>query len=288
MIFRRLTASVIRTLVPPRPVDSHKGRNGHILIIAGSRGMSGAAVLASLGALRAGAGLVTVAVPRSQQTVIATQVPEVLTLGLPESPEGSLSGEAFTVLNRYVSEHRITVGALGPGLSTHLPVRSLVRTLLRHWTLPLVLDADGLNNCRIRDLQVNFPLVITPHPGELGHLLGLDKEAISTRGRDLAMRFAMSNHIVCVLKGHQSFVTDGAQHSINTTGNSAMATGGTGDVLTGIIAGLLGQGLKTYEAACAGVYLHGLAGDLGTVADRGLLARDVAGTIPEALRHIGR
>ncbi len=282
-----LTMAQVRTMLPPRPPDAHKGQNGHVLIVAGSRGMSGAAELCARATLRIGAGLVTGAIVASEYTAITHLLPEALTLPLPEGPDGSLSADAFTVIQDYLEKRHINVLAVGPGLSVNRAVAGVVKSLLET-NLALVLDADGLNNMSAKDLADRPGLIITPHIGEMARLLEKPTEAIVREPVRVAEAFARDYGVVCVLKGHRTVISDGQNTCRNTTGNQAMATGGMGDVLTGTIAGLLAQGLKPWDAACAGVYLHGLAGDLARTSDRGLLASDVAEALPKALSKIVR
>ncbi len=282
---RLLSALAVRRMVPRRPDSSHKGKNGHLLIIAGSRGMTGAAFLCALGALKAGAGLVTVGCGESVRKLIAARLPEAMTLPLPERKLGHLSASASRIIEDYVRRRTITVLAVGPGLSVHSSVGRLLRSLLR-LPLPFVLDADGLNNLRISDIQ-GKSLVITPHPGEMARLLGVTLKVIGMDRSASAQHLACRAAITCVLKGHRTVITDGQRLSVNPTGNPAMATGGMGDVLTGVIGAFIAQGIPLYEAACAGVYLHGLAGDLAKTSDRGLLASELAMTITRALARLG-
>ncbi len=269
---RTLTAADVRQLIPRRPLTSHKGENGHVLIVAGSRGMPGAAILACLGALKAGAGLVTLASTDNVRAAAARKLPEVMAI--------PLSG-----IRTYVRRRTITTLAVGPGLGVGASQRKLVLELIR-LRLPMVLDADGLNNVHSKDFNVR-QTVITPHPGELAKLLAVSTKAVQKDRIQAARSTAKRLGVVCVLKGHRTVISDGRQTLVNPTGNPAMATGGMGDVLTGVIAALLAQGLTSFDAACAGVYLHGLAGDLAKVSDRGLLATDLAAHIPRALKKIG-
>jgi len=282
-----LTGKQIEHLLPRRPIDAHKGLNGHALILAGSRGMGGAAVLAARGALRIGAGLVTVAIVDSERPTVTRQLPEALTLGLPESAEGVLTENALPVLREHAEKRRLNTAAIGPGLSVNAAVTRVIKTLLKEWGLPIVLDADGLNNMKLNELRGRPKLIITPHTGEMAKLLHVDIEDVKKSPVHLAECVAREHKLICVLKGHPSVITDGKQTVLNPTGNPAMATGGMGDVLTGAIVGLLAQGLEVWEAACAGVYLHGLAGDIAAESDRGLLATDVADALPRALAKIG-
>jgi NAD(P)H-hydrate epimerase len=283
-----LTASSIKKMIPSRTRDSHKGKNGHVLIVAGSRGMSGAAVLSALGALRIGAGLVTVAMPESERAVLTRIVPEALSLPLPESSKGAVAAGSLNIVNSYIERRRINAAAVGPGLSVAPAIGALIKKILRTWKLPLVLDADGLNNVAASDLKGYPALIITPHPVELSRLIKEDPRVVQADRSGVAENTARKYGLTCVLKGFQTVISDKTRTRINPTGTPAMATGGMGDVLTGMIAGLLAQGLKPWEAACSGVYLHGLAGELAAVADRGILARDVAAAVPQALRRIGK
>jgi hydroxyethylthiazole kinase-like uncharacterized protein yjeF len=282
-----LTAALVRGLLPKRPRDSHKGLNGHVMILAGSRGMSGAAALVAHGALRIGAGLVTVGIVESERAVVTRQLPEALTLSLPENPDGALSHNALAILLTYLTKRKVNALAVGPGLSVTPSVAHVVKALLKEWRQPLVLDADGLNNIQAAEVGEHPGLIITPHVMELARLIGSDKETVEKDRVRAAEAVAKSHQLICVLKGHPTVISDGKTTRLNPTGNPAMATGGMGDVLTGAIGGLLAQKLKPWDAACAGVYLHGLAGDLAKVSDRGLLASDVAESLPKALAKIG-
>lgn len=282
-----LTAKRVRSWLPRRPLDSHKGLNGHVLIIAGSRGMSGAAVLAALGALRAGAGWVTVAIVEGERLAVTARVPEALTWPLPQAREGVVGPGAFRVLDRCFRNRRVQSVAIGPGLSVHPSVRRMILAILQKWRVPIVLDADALNNINKREVPKRAGLVLTPHAGELARFMGVDIKAVQREGPRLVETLARRLPGVCLLKGHRTLITDGARTFRNTTGNPAMAAGGMGDVLTGAIAALLGQGAAPLEAAAAGAFLHGLAGDLARVADRGLLASELASAFPAALKKIG-
>lgn len=282
-----LTAAQVKSWIPGRPLDTHKGKNGHVLVVAGSRGMTGAAALSGLGALRTGAGLATIAVPESERMIVASFAPEFLTLGLDETPQGTLAEGAIVPLRRYLETHAVNVLAVGPGIAVNAQTATFVRDILDEFDLPVVLDADGLNNLRAEDFRGHRQLVITPHPLELSRLTGIDRQEIRADRAGAAQRIARDFELVCVLKGKGTVVTDGARTRINPTGNPAMAAGGMGDVLTGALAALIAQGLGRFEAACAAVYLHGLAADLARTGDRGLLARDVADALPRAIKKIG-
>jgi hydroxyethylthiazole kinase-like uncharacterized protein yjeF len=280
-----LSAAQIKRLIPKRPVNSQKGKNGHLLLIAGSRGMTGAAYLCALGALKTGAGLVTVGGPEEVRKSIAARLPEAMTLPLPESQGGYLTSGAIGVIQTYVRRRTITTIAAGPGLTVHPSVRGVIKFLLR-MNIPIVLDADGLNNVQPADIK-GKPVILTPHPGEMGRLLGIQTRHVQADRAAITRNTAKKLGVICVLKGHRTVISDGRHVAFNSTGNPAMATGGMGDVLTGIVAALLAQGLSLFDAACAGVYLHGLAGDMAKVSDRGLLATELAIAIPKAFKKIG-
>lgn len=259
-------------LLPLRPHDSHKGNNGHVLIVAGSDAMTGAAVLAARGALRAGAGLVTVASSPEGRDAIRHHLVEAMTVALAE-------------LASYIKKRKISALAMGPGLGATPATQKMVRSLLRH-ALPTVLDADALNVLKLADLPKRSDLVVTPHEGELARLLPRSRESIHAARRLAATTTATAFGGVCVLKGAATLVASPSEVYTNTTGNPAMAAGGMGDVLTGVIAAFCAQGMPVYEAACLGVYLHGAAGDLAAKTDRGLLAHEVADALPQALQRL--
>jgi len=284
---KTLTPSWVRGVIPKRPSSSQKGKNGHVLLVAGSRGMTGAAILSGLGALRVGAGLLTVGIVEKERPIVAERLPETMTLALPQTRQGALAAGAWPVLSQFLKKRPITTVAVGPGLSQNGAVRHVALSILTKCHMPIVLDADGLNVLKPKDIPRSARLIITPHPGEMARFLGLAGKIDDNDRVSVTRKTARSLGIVCVLKGHKTVISDGRRTMINHTGNSAMSTGGMGDVLTGIIAGLLAQGLNLFDAACAGVYLHGLAGDLARVSDRGLLASELAGAIPKALKKIG-
>ena len=261
-----LTPSDVAALLPARRRDAHKGDFGHLLIIAGSEGYTGAAVLCAHAAVRSGAGLVTLAVPRDVYSMVAAQCPpEVMT----------------RPLDRLGPWDQFNAVALGPGLGQTDAVQRQVWNWLDSCRQPLVVDADGLNalarNFALLN-HVNVPLVLSPHPGEMGRLISQTADTIQARRWDVAREFAKNNRLTLVLKGAGTVVAaNSGPLWINPTGNPGMAKGGMGDALTGIIGALLAQGLKPFDAARAGVYVHGLAGDLAAerTGERGLLASDL-------------
>ena len=274
-------------LLPPRAPDTHKGDAGRVFILAGSVGLSGAAALCTMGALRVGAGLVTLGVPQSLHQPMAAKLTEAMLKVLPETKEGSLSLQGFAEIVSTIE--RMDAVAMGPGLSRHPQAKELIRQLLPRLTRPLVLDADGLNAVA-EELSVlkklSLPIILTPHPGEMGRLIRQSAADVQRDRERTAVEFAKQYRVIVVLKGHRTVVAsfDGSV-SVNETGNPGMASGGCGDVLTGMIAGLLGQQLSLFDAARLGAYLHGLAGDLAAK-DRGeigLLASDLVDTIPQAI-----
>jgi ADP-dependent NAD(P)H-hydrate dehydratase / NAD(P)H-hydrate epimerase len=280
---RLLAPGNVRSLVPARSSDAHKGTFGHVLVVAGSRGKTGASCLAAYGALRCGAGLVTVATPRSCQQVVAAMGAEYMTVGLPDTADGTVAPNALESVLAFQG----SVVAAGPGLGSGDGVAAFVTGLVERARVPLVLDADALNafagdpgRLRPREGQT---VVVTPHPGEMGRLLGIPASEVQAHRLDTARTLATTQRLFVVLKGHHTIVaTPDGRAWINPTGNPGMATGGTGDVLTGMIAGWLAQ-LGDASAACRlGVYLHGAAGDLAAGAEG-----EVSMTAGDLARRIG-
>ena len=277
-------------LLPTRDPDTHKGNYGHVLVLAGSPGMTGAAALTSLSALRTGAGLVTLGTPNSLQNLMATKLTEVMTLGLPETPKHSLDINAEPVILEFLQ--RANVLALGPGLSTNPQTLSLVRRLIQESHRPMVIDADGLRAftqdptiCK----HAKAPLILTPHPGEMARLIHETTREVQANRIGIAQKFAKENNVFLVLKGSRTvFAEPGGQVYLNPTGNAGMATGGSGDVLTGIIAGLLAQGISPLESCILGNYLHGLAGDLAAeeLTQYSLIAGDILTYLPKAFQKL--
>lgn len=285
-----LTRERMRGLLPARASESHKGDFGRVLIVAGSLGKTGAAHLAALGALRSGAGLVTVATPRSCLQILASMGAEYMTVPLEETPSGTVD---YAALERVV-DLEADVIAVGPGLGQEPGTAAFVQGLLERSGLPLVIDADGINafagdpeRLAGRD---GLEVVITPHPGEMARLVNGTAESVQQDRLRHAREFAGAHRLHVVLKGHRTIVAgpDGRSF-VNLTGNPGMATGGTGDLLTGMIAAWLAQ-LLDAEAACKlSVYLHGAAGDLAE-SDEGqiaLLATDIAGRLGDATLDLG-
>jgi hydroxyethylthiazole kinase-like uncharacterized protein yjeF len=284
-----LTRERMREIVPTRAADSHKGDFGRVLIVAGSLGRTGAAHLAALGALRAGAGLVTVATPRSCVPIVAAMAPEYMTEPLDETPSGAID---FASLDR-LFELDADVIAVGPGIGRDPGTVAFVHGLLERAGVPLVLDADALNaftgdpdRLMGRD---GVDVIVTPHPGEMARLLGAAIESVQADRLARAREFATGHRVYVVLKGHRTVIAgpDGRSF-VNLTGNAGMATGGTGDLLTGMIAAWVAQ-LLDAEAACKlSVYLHGMAGDLAEAqqGEAALIASDIAARLGEAVMEL--
>ncbi|MBN1794907.1 MAG: NAD(P)H-hydrate dehydratase [Candidatus Omnitrophica bacterium] len=277
-------------VIPERKPDTHKGDVGAVFVVAGSLGMTGAACLCCEAALRSGCGLVKLGIPSSLNAICATKLTEVMTRPLREDAGGVLSPDAEEEICECIEESDVVV--IGPGLSRHRPTQLLVRSLLTRISKPVVLDADGLNALEEATdilLKKSCSLTVTPHPGELTRLLKKDIESIKRDRLSCAVTFARTYETTVVLKGHNTIVASpcGASYC-NQTGNSGMATAGSGDVLTGVIAGLLAQGFTLYDSARMGVYIHGLAGDLAEqeLGSYGLIAGDILGKIPLAFKTV--
>jgi len=269
-----------------RAVDGHKGDYGKVCIIAGSLGMSGAAALAGRAALRAGAGLVRVATPKSVLPIVAAIEPSFTTIALPEDGTGRISAKAIHAVLEAAGEN--DAAAFGPGIGISGALRSILERLLDQQKLRLVIDADGLNNlARVKNwpARLKAKLILTPHPGEMKRLWsGLLREPLPADRQEQAIQLSQRTNTIVVLKGAGTVVTDGEKVYINKTGNPGMATAGSGDVLTGVITALLGQGLSDFDASVLGVYIHGLAGDIAAekIGQVSLMAIDMIDSLPDA------
>ena len=276
-------------LLTPRPRESNKGSYGHVLVIGGSLGKAGAAAMAGFAALRAGAGLSTVATAKSALSAVAGFHPEVMTEPLDETEQGTISLQSLKSGHLGSLVERKTVFAIGPGISRNPETAEFVRSVVQHSAVPMVLDADGLNafeGATKKLTGITGSLVITPHPGEMGRLTSRTVADIQANRMDVARRFAGEYKVIVVLKGHRTLIAspDGTVW-VNPTGNPGMATGGTGDVLTGMIAGLIAQHPKQiFRATVLAVYLHGLAGDLAAeeLGENSLVATDLVRFLPRA------
>jgi NAD(P)H-hydrate epimerase len=280
-------------LLAPRSMDSNKGMYGHVLVVGGSLGKSGAAAMAGMAALRAGAGLSTVAVPGSVLPSVAAFAAELMTEPLPETKAGGIDSSA---LDRVVELARtMSVVALGPGIGRQPETIEFVREVVKQVKCPMVIDADGLNAFQGKTNLLDGgrrPLVLTPHPGEMSRLTGMPIKEIQADRLNVAREFAQQHHLLLVLKGNNTIVAlpDGRAW-VNPTGNPGMATGGTGDILTGMTAGVIAQMPDDMaQAVIAAAYLHGLAGDVAaeTMGEHSLTATDLLATLPEAFRRATR
>jgi len=285
-----LDRETIRRLVPHRQPDTHKGTYGHLLVVAGSRGKTGAAILACRAAMRAGAGLVTLAAPRSLNNIFASSLVEVMTEPLRDNDTEQmepLSDDDW----RHILERKNVV-LFGPGIGINETTQNSLRWLLRNLDMPWVIDADGLNNLALeveRLRHAKIPPVLTPHPGEMARLTGKSTATVNADRVEVARSFAVERHCHLVLKGARTVIaTAEGKVFINPTGNPGMASGGMGDVLAGMLGALLGQGLSPEDAMKLGVYLHGFVGD-HVAAERGtigLVASDIVQALPEGLRAL--
>ncbi|MGD2124512.1 MAG: NAD(P)H-hydrate dehydratase [Desulfobacteraceae bacterium] len=272
--------------------DIHKGDRGHLLVLAGSTGKTGAATMTAVGALRAGAGLVTVGVPGSLNVILENKLTEAMTTPLPETEDGSLSLQAEKEIHQLMEGK--TAVTLGPGLSTHQETSALVRRIISDCPLPMVIDADGLNalsghldvlgHCKGR-------VILTPHPGEMARLAGLNNVDVQADRVGTSARFAQEHDCFLVLKGARTVIAEPAgQIYVNPTGNPALSSGGSGDVLTGLIAGFLARGWSLAKAAIGGAYLHGLAADLlaEDMGESGVLASELLTVLPALTASLAR
>ena len=289
-----ITPREVAPLIGPRPRGSNKGMYGHALVVGGSLGKAGAAAMAGFSALRAGAGLVTVATPNSVLPTVAGFHPELMTEPLEETGDGTISTYALELLARLTKNK--TVLAIGPGISRNEETAGVVREIVTKSEIPIVLDADGLNafEGRAQDFSrredpgnaKKSPLVLTPHPGEMARLTALSVPAIQRDRTNVARSFAKEHKVFLVLKGDRTIVSSPTGEAwVNPTGNPGMATGGTGDILTGMVAGLIAQNpTRLSEAVIAAVFLHGLAGDIAreTLGEHSLVATDLLSALPEA------
>ncbi len=279
----------IAPLFAPRKLDSHKGGFGHLLVIAGSPGKTGAAALCANAAMRSGTGLVTLGVAQSLNSTLESLVIEPMTLPLPETLEGCLSDTCLAPIQTFLKDKQAL--ALGPGIGTGKTTQTLVKKLVEETLVPLVIDADGLN-CIVGSLELlksrKAPIVLTPHPGEMARLTQKTTTEIQADRKGIAAQFAREYQVVLVLKGAQTLVCcpDG-RTLVCPTGNPGMASGGMGDVLTGMIAGFIAQGFSPEEAAMAGVFIHGLCADFLAENTRfGFLASDMIPAIPRTIHAL--
>jgi len=291
-------------LLAPRDPEAHKGSFGHVLVVGGSLGKAGAAAMAGMAALRSGAGLVTVACPRSVLPTVAGFMPELMTEPLDETEAGTISLRALEYGRMDAFVQGKSVIALGPGIGRHTETTQFVRTLVEKFRLPMVIDADGLNAFQgaVEKLDgASHPLVLTPHPGEMSRLIGGSTADVEKNRIGIARKFTKEHNLALVLKGHRTLTAlpDG-RIWVNHSGNPGMASGGMGDILTGMVAGFWAQGVHgrapgadagpspAHDAIITAVYLHGLAGDVAreSKGELSLTATDLIAALPEAVRRV--
>jgi hydroxyethylthiazole kinase-like uncharacterized protein yjeF len=286
----QLELSDVHRWLPRRSFDAHKYQLGNVFVLAGSIGLTGAAVMASESALRSGAGIVHLGIPASLNSILEMKLTEVMTIPFKETGEGSFSLNDYDAILERVNTS--TVSIIGPGISRQYETQNLVRRLIEHATKPLVIDADALFALKgsLNILQeTQAEVILTPHVGEFARLVVQSKEEIETKRIDIAQTFAVEFGVTLVLKGAPTVVaTSDGQVYLNSTGNPGMATAGAGDVLSGIIAGFVAQGSPPVHAACSGVYLHGLAGDHAkqNVGEYGLIATDLIRSFAQVLKDV--
>lgn len=287
----RTDKNIVKRAVPNRPDNANKGTMGTLLSICGSFGMAGAAILAGKSALRCGVGLEKLAIPKSIYPIAAGSILESVFLPLSETSDGKISRTNIPSL--LLEAKKSTAVLLGCGLSVCDDTKALVKSFVENCTVPMVLDADALN-CIADNPEIlkkrKSEIIITPHPGEMGRLCGITAKEVNADRVDVALRFAEKYGVITVLKGSGTIIASpNGQALLNTTGNSGMATGGSGDVLAGMTAGLLAQGKSAFDCAAAAVYLHGLAGDfaaekLGKIS---MLPSDIIDYIAQAFKSSG-
>lgn len=275
--------------LPPRPQAGHKGDFGKVCIIAGSAGFTGAAALAGTSALRGGAGLVRVAIPKSILPIVAALEPCFTTIPLAET-DGKMSRKALGTILKAAQENDVL--AFGPGVGIGAGPKTVLEALLKIENLKLVIDADGLNNlANLGDWPslCKANVILTPHPGEMKRLwASLLRKPVPQDRKTQALEFAAATAATVVLKGHETIIAEDEKFYVNTTGNPGMATAGAGDVLTGLIGALSGQGLSNFDAAVLGVYVHGWAGDLAAeeLGQRSLIATDIVNQLGRAFKNL--
>jgi NAD(P)H-hydrate epimerase len=283
------SGDIRRWLSVQRRPETHKGDYGHLLVIAGSVGKTGAAAMACEAALRMGAGLVTLAIPKSLNAIMEVKLTEVMTEPLPETPKQTLSLRALNSILHLCENKKAVI--IGPGIGTTKETQSLILKLIKTLNLPIVLDADGLTALATQPKilpAMNRSLILTPHPGEMAKLIGSTPREVQEDRIGISRNFSQSRHVHLVLKGHRTLIaTPKGEIFINPSGNPGMASGGTGDVLTGMIGGLICQGFDILPSLQMSVYLHGLAGDEIALekGEKSLIATDLIQKIPALLER---
>jgi NAD(P)H-hydrate epimerase len=281
---------LVYALLPQRRRDDHKGHFGHALVVSGSRGKSGAASLVAMSALKAGAGLVTVAAPDTAQKILATHSTEMMTEPIPETKDGSISTKALPLLLELAQDKDLI--SIGPGITRDKQTASTVRSLVKKTKIPVLIDADGLNAFEgfSKDLfGKKRKLIITPHPGEMSRLIGQSVKFVQDNRVEVCRNFAVTHHCYVVLKGYKTLISDPTgQVFVNPTGNPGLGTAGAGDILTGIMTGFLVQGIDILHALILSVYLHGFAADIaaGDLGEIPLMAGDVIDYLPDAIMEL--
>ncbi len=271
-----------------RKLDTHKGDYGHVLAIGASPGFTGAMCLCAEAALRSGCGLVTAGIPASLNYIFEVKLTEVMSRPLKDTKDGNLSLSAFSQIQDF--SNKVDALAVGCGASRNFSTQKLIRKIIKNINISSVIDADGINalsgHLEVINLRENKNLVLTPHYGEFSRLINKDIKYIIEKRKTLAREFALRYNLTLVLKGHHTIVTDGEKFFENKTGNPGMATAGSGDVLSGIIASLIAQGLQVFDAAKFGVYLHGLAGDYAArdKSENCLIASDIINYLPQVIK----
>jgi len=285
-----VTKEIVKSLLPFRGAYSHKGSFGKVFILAGSVGMTGAAYLASEAAMRSGTGIVVLGIPRSLNIIMEVKLTEVITIPLAETEKQSLGEEAEKTISKLINNYSVL--GIGPGISRHTETKRLVRKIIEKTNIPLVVDADAIYALSEDPAilgKMKAPLVITPHPGEMAKLINKDIDFILNNQLDVAREIAQKYGIVVILKGARTIIANKeGEVYINVSDNSGMATGGSGDVLTGIICSLIAQGVDNFSAAITGVYIHSLAGNLARdiIGERGMIAGDVLSQVPQAFLNL--
>lgn len=287
-----LTPQFIKKIFPQRRPNGHKGTFGSVVVIAGGKGYSGAACLASLSALKSGAGLVRLCFPLSINSAVEKKLSEVIKIPLPTTSEGTLAISGYNQIQKIIEQSDVL--AIGPGVTTHPETKTLIQKIILTSKIPMVLDADAINNISV-SILLKIPknqranIILTPHPGEFSRLIGVAPEIINRERIDLCEQWAKRLGMTLVLKGAPTVIgTPEGVVFINPTGNSGLAKGGSGDVLTGMIAGFVAQGAPSVYASCIGVYLHGLSANLKvkTTTEYCLTASDLIDQLPKAINKL--
>jgi len=285
-----ITVEQVRGLLPARPEAAHKGTFGHVFVIAGSRGFTGAAKLACRAAERSGAGLVTLGIAHQLLDTVAGDLSESMTFPLPASKDGALNEEAANTALEFA--RTVDAVAIGPGLGTRDSTQEFVEQFLVRCPVPFVADADALNGIAGRADLLGLKrsaCILTPHPGEMARLLAVETQAVQAAREAMVRKMADLAGAVTILKGHRTLIAQPGSGAVeNPTGNHGLAKGGSGDVLSGLLGGLLAQGVAPFAAARIGVYVHGLAGDIAAarIGARGMTASDVIAALPAAWRQV--